>query len=94
MGGGPGYGTGTGGVPTEERTERVGVPFIEVDAFTVRLGAGNPAAVCVLSAPADAAWMQAVAWAMRASETAFLTCTPLHGAYEHGAVVGALPHRR
>jgi PhzF family phenazine biosynthesis protein len=33
---------------------------------------GNPAAVCVLPAPRDAAWMQAVAREMNLSETAFL----------------------
>ena len=43
-----------------------------VDAFTDRPFAGNPAAVCVLDGPADAAWMQAVAAEMNLSETAFL----------------------
>jgi predicted PhzF superfamily epimerase YddE/YHI9 len=43
-----------------------------VDAFTNRPFAGNPAAVCLLSAPRDAAWMQLVAREMNLSETAFL----------------------
>ena len=42
-----------------------------VDAFTDRPFAGNPAAVCVLAAPADPAWMQRVAMEMNLSETAF-----------------------
>ena len=43
-----------------------------VDAFAERPFAGNPAAVCLLDAPADAAWMQAVAAEMNLSETAFV----------------------
>ena len=43
-----------------------------VDAFTNRPFAGNPAAVCVLAAPRDEAWMQLVAREMNLSETAFL----------------------
>lgn len=43
-----------------------------VDAFTDRPFAGNPAAVCVLGAPAPDAWMQLVAREMNLSETAFL----------------------
>src|SRR6185436_18712927 len=48
------------------------VPFTQVDAFTSEAFAGNPAAVCLLPAPRDAAWMQAVAREMNLSETAFL----------------------
>jgi PhzF family phenazine biosynthesis protein len=48
------------------------LPIVQVDAFTDRPFAGNPAAVCVLPAPADAAWMQDVAREMNLSETAFL----------------------
>jgi PhzF family phenazine biosynthesis protein len=48
------------------------VPLFQVDAFTDRAFAGNPAAVCLLDAPADPAWMQAVAAEMNLSETAFL----------------------
>ena len=44
----------------------------QVDAFTSQPFGGNPAAVCVLPAPADAVWMQRVAREMNLSETAFL----------------------
>jgi predicted PhzF superfamily epimerase YddE/YHI9 len=44
----------------------------QVDAFTSVPFAGNPAAVCVLAAPRDPAWMQHVAREMNLSETAFL----------------------
>ncbi len=44
----------------------------QVDAFTSAPFGGNPAAVCLLPAPADAAWMQRVAREMNLSETAFL----------------------
>lgn len=43
-----------------------------VDAFADRAFAGNPAAVCLLPEPRDAAWMQSVAREMNLSETAFL----------------------
>ncbi|HTT68710.1 MAG TPA: PhzF family phenazine biosynthesis protein [Gemmatimonadales bacterium] len=46
---------------------------VVVDAFTDRPFAGNPAAVCVLSRPAEDGWMQAVAREMNLSETAFLS---------------------
>ncbi len=46
--------------------------IIQVDAFTDRPFAGNPAAVCVLPAMPDAGWMQQVAREMNLSETAFL----------------------
>jgi PhzF family phenazine biosynthesis protein len=46
--------------------------IVQVDAFTDRPFAGNPAAVCVLPEPRDEAWMQAVALEMNLSETAFL----------------------
>jgi predicted PhzF superfamily epimerase YddE/YHI9 len=45
----------------------------QVDAFTDRPFSGNPAAVLILSAPADAEWMQLVAREMNLSETAFLS---------------------
>jgi PhzF family phenazine biosynthesis protein len=48
------------------------LPIVQVDAFTDRPFAGNPAAVCLLPAPADAQWMQDVAREMNLSETAFL----------------------
>jgi PhzF family phenazine biosynthesis protein len=44
----------------------------QVDAFTDRAFAGNPAAVCFLETPRDDAWMQDVAREMNLSETAFL----------------------
>jgi PhzF family phenazine biosynthesis protein len=44
----------------------------QVDAFTNRPFAGNPAAVCVLPEPRPEAWMQDVAQEMNLSETAFL----------------------
>lgn len=46
--------------------------IIQVDAFTDQAFSGNPAAVCVLSEPADAEWMQNIANEMNLSETAFL----------------------
>jgi len=49
----------------------MGIKISQVDAFTDRPFAGNPAAVCVLSEPADDCWMQNVAAEMNLSETAF-----------------------
>jgi PhzF family phenazine biosynthesis protein len=43
-----------------------------VDAFADRPFTGNPAAVCVLGAPADPTWMQALAAEMNLAETAFV----------------------
>ena len=43
-----------------------------VDAFTGQAFRGNPAAVCLLDAERDAAWMQSVAAEMNLSETAFV----------------------
>jgi PhzF family phenazine biosynthesis protein len=52
------------------------LPLYQVDAFTDRPFAGNPAGVCILGAgdprAADARWMQDVAREMNLSETAFL----------------------
>ncbi|KPK83867.1 MAG: hypothetical protein AMJ81_07125 [Phycisphaerae bacterium SM23_33] len=48
------------------------ISMCQIDAFTAEPFAGNPAAVCVLPAPADAAWMQRLAAEMNLSETAFL----------------------
>ncbi len=50
----------------------MGQPIVVVDAFTAKPFAGNPAAVCLLAAPADDAWMQSVARELNLSETAFL----------------------
>lgn len=50
----------------------MGLRIVQVDAFTDRPFAGNPAAVCVLPAPRDERWMADVAREMNLSETAFL----------------------
>jgi len=47
-------------------------PIYQVDAFTARPFAGNPAAVCPLDAPRSDVWMQSVAAEMNLAETAFL----------------------
>lgn len=46
--------------------------IVQVDAFATRPFAGNPAAVCVLTAFPAASWMQDLAREMNLSETAFL----------------------
>jgi PhzF family phenazine biosynthesis protein len=46
--------------------------IVQVDAFTAKPFAGNPAAVCVLAGPANEDWMRHVAAEMNLSETAFL----------------------
>jgi len=48
------------------------IRFQQVDAFTDRPFAGNPAAVCVLEVPIDEASMQTIAGEMNLSETAFV----------------------
>lgn len=48
------------------------VTIYHVDAFAAAPFTGNPAAVCVLPAPADDRWMQQVAMELNLSETAFL----------------------
>src|SRR5215468_5750755 len=50
-----------------------------VDAFTSKPFAGNPAAVCILDAPADESRMMLVAREMNLSETAFLC--PVEGGW-------------
>ena len=50
----------------------MGLTIFQVDAFTDKPFAGNPAAVRVLPGPRDARWMQSVAQEMNLSETAFL----------------------
>ena len=47
-------------------------PIVQVDAFTDRPYAGNPAAVCIMDGPRDEEWMRNVAAEMNLSETAFL----------------------
>jgi PhzF family phenazine biosynthesis protein len=48
------------------------IPILQIDAFTDKPFSGNPAAVCLLSDPQEASWMQSVAQEMNLSETAFL----------------------
>jgi PhzF family phenazine biosynthesis protein len=48
------------------------LPLLQIDAFTDTPFRGNPAAVCVLDTPREAAWMQRVAAEMNLAETAFL----------------------
>src|SRR5437764_1496864 len=50
----------------------MGILITQVDAFTDKPFAGNPAAVCVLREPGDERWMQNVAREMNLAETAFL----------------------
>ena len=50
----------------------MGLPLYQVDAFTDRAFAGNPAAVCLLDRERPAGWLQQVAAEMNLSETAFL----------------------
>jgi PhzF family phenazine biosynthesis protein len=57
-----------------------GIRTLQIDAFTDRPFAGNPAAVCLLDDERDAAWMQAVAAEMNLSETAFVR--PLDDGFE------------
>jgi PhzF family phenazine biosynthesis protein len=45
---------------------------LQIDAFTDKPFAGNPAAVCLLDRERSAEWMQAVASEMNLSETAFV----------------------
>jgi PhzF family phenazine biosynthesis protein len=48
------------------------IPYYHVDAFTGELFAGNPAGVCILSAPLADSLMQKIAAENRHSETAFV----------------------
>ena len=50
----------------------MGQNIVQIDAFTDRPFAGNPAAVCLLTRSRDDSWMQRVAREMNLSETAFL----------------------
>ena len=58
----------------------MGLRITQVDAFTDRPFAGNPAAVCILPTAAEPAWMQNVAREMNLAETAFLV--PRNGEYD------------
>ncbi len=53
--------------------------IIQVDAFTDKPFAGNPAAICVTDAPLEEGLMKAIALEMNLSETAFLY--PIEGGY-------------
>jgi predicted PhzF superfamily epimerase YddE/YHI9 len=55
------------------------IPILQIDAFTDRAFAGNPAAVCLLEQPAAADWMQNVAAEMNLAETAFVC--PIEGGF-------------
>jgi len=50
----------------------MGQEIFQVDAFTDKPFAGNPAAVCIMPAAADEGWMQHLANEMNLSETAFV----------------------
>jgi PhzF family phenazine biosynthesis protein len=50
----------------------MGLTIWQVDAFADAPFTGNPAAVCILPAPREDAWMQALGREMNLSETAFL----------------------
>ncbi len=50
----------------------MGIPLLQIDAFTEQPFAGNPAAVCLLATAKDATWMQHVANEMNLAETAFV----------------------
>ena len=52
--------------------KKITIPIFQVDAFTNKAFSGNPAAVCLLDAEKDKAWMQSVAMEMNLSETAFI----------------------
>src|SRR3954447_16860262 len=56
-------------------------PLYQVDAFTSDAFTGNPAAVTLLTGPAEPAWMLDVAAEMNLAETAFLVRTA-PGAYD------------
>ncbi|WP_017325671.1 PhzF family phenazine biosynthesis protein [Synechococcus sp. PCC 7336] len=55
-----------------ERSPEMPQSVIQVDAFTDRPFAGNPAAICVMAEAASDEWMQQVAAEMNLSETAFV----------------------
>ena len=57
----------------------MGIVITQVDAFTHKPFAGNPAAVCILPVAPEERWMQDVAREMNLSETAFLV--PADGGY-------------
>ena len=48
------------------------IPIFQVDAFAEEPFKGNPAGVCLLPGPADAAWMQNVAAEMNLADFAYI----------------------
>ena len=60
-------------------TDAAPVTITQIDAFTDRPFAGNPAGVLLLDRPAEPAWMQSLAAEMNLSETAFLV--PVDGGW-------------
>lgn len=56
-------------------------PLLIIDAFTDEAFEGNPAAVCLLDAPAPEAWMQRLAAEMNLSETAFVAPSATGGGF-------------
>ncbi len=77
------------------------IPLFQVDAFTDKPFAGNPAAVCLLQREAEFHWMRAVGAEMNLSETAFVQ-TPgrrfrtalVHANYRSGFMRSCYPSRR
>jgi PhzF family phenazine biosynthesis protein len=59
-------------IPESHIDAHMTLPIFQVDAFTDKPFAGNPAGVCLLPEPRDDSWMQNVAREMNLSETAFL----------------------
>ncbi|MCC9600695.1 PhzF family phenazine biosynthesis protein [Stieleria sp. JC731] len=59
-----------------------GIELWQVDAFTDRPFAGNPAAVCVLDRFPSDRWMQDVAAEMNLSETSFVVATDRPGHFD------------
>jgi len=60
--------------------KHMGIVITQVDAFTDKPFAGNPAAVCILPQAPEERWMRDVAREMNLSETAFLV--PRDGDYD------------
>ncbi len=54
------------------KSNKNGIPFYQVDAFTNEPFLGNPAAVCLLQYPYEDKILQSIAAEMNLSETAFL----------------------
>ncbi|MGI9579186.1 MAG: PhzF family phenazine biosynthesis protein [Microthrixaceae bacterium] len=65
-------------------TALMDIPLFQVDAFTDRPFAGNPAAVCPLESWLPEALMQSIAAENNLSETAFLVRVSTHGLSESG----------